>query len=135
MKKLILGLLLFTALVSACKKDSENSTPLSKEEMLCQNWDVETYIINEHSYAYMPRLFNWVFKTDGTIEITELETGNIKYVSTWEWAEEQEALDIKILQTHKEDRIARVNIATLTESKMVFEPGDSEELLSMKFSR
>lgn len=135
MKKSVLTLFIFALLFSACKKEDkeEEIVPLTKEELLCQSWNVDTYYLDGHGYAWISWQYVWKFKTDGSIEWYKIETGELYKTTHWAWAENQEALDIDIPEWP--DKIARVNIISLTESKMMLEPGNSEHQLEMKFSR
>jgi hypothetical protein len=135
MKKTILTLFIFTVLISACKKDEkeEESKPLTKEELLCQTWDIKTYTLNDFGYAWLPRLYHWKFKTDGSIEWYEIETGNLYKTTHWTWAEDQTALDIDTPEW--EGQVARTKIVKLTETELILEPGDSDHQLEMTFSR
>lgn len=139
MKKTIFGVLIFAVLFAACKKEeTEESSPPTKEELLCQTWNINTFTHNGFGFAWLPRLYQWKFKTDGSIEWYEIETGNYKRSSKWSWAENQQALDIELERTKgptKELINARVKIVKLTSSEMIWEPGDSEEQIEMTFSR
>ena len=134
MKKSILTLFIFAVLFSACKKEeTEEITPKTKEELLCQMWNIETYSLDGFGYAWLPRLYHWKFKTDGSIEWYEIETGILHKTTHWAWAENQTAIDIDTPEWP--DKIARANIISLTESELILEPGDSEHELEMKLSR
>ena len=134
MKKSILILFIFAVLFSACKKEEEEDpTPPTKEELLCQTWNIDTYYLNGHGFAYLTWQYVWKFKTDGSIEWYKIETGELYKTTTWAWAEEPTVLDITIPEW--EDKMARCNIVKLTETEMILEPGDSEHELEMSFSR
>jgi len=122
-------------LFTTCKKEEEKeeNTPPTKEELLCQTWHVDTYVLDGFGYAWLPRLYHWKFKTEGSIEWYEIETGHLYKTTHWAWAENQTALDIDTPEWP--DKIARVNIDKLTETEMVLEPGDSDHQLEMTFSR
>jgi len=135
MKKSILTLFIFAVLFSACKKeeDKEENTPLTKEELLCQTWHIDTYYLDGFGYAWISWQYVWEFKTDGTIKWYKIEDGELYKTTSWAWAEDQTALDITI--PDKEDQIARCIIEKLTETEMVLEPGDSDYQVAMSFSR
>lgn len=134
MKKSILTLFIFAVLFSACKKEEEEEpTPPTKEELLCQTWQIDTYSLNGFGYAWLPRLYHWKFKTDGSIEWHKIETGELYKTTHWAWAENQTALDITVPDW--EDKTARTTIIKLTETEMILEPGETEIELEMTFSR
>ena len=139
MKKSILTLFIFAVLFSACKKEEEEeSKPLTKEELLCQTWSNESYSLDGISYAWLARLYHWKFKTNGTIEWYEIETGNLYKTTNWAWAEDKEALDIEQEISNgftTESVMVRANILSLTESEMLLKPGNSDHKLEMNFKR
>ncbi|NPD46047.1 MULTISPECIES: hypothetical protein [unclassified Lentimicrobium] len=134
MKKSILTLFIFAVLFSACKKDEEEEpTPPTKEELLCQTWNIDTYYLNGHGYAYLTWQYVWKFKTDGSIEWRKIENGELYKTTTWAWAENQTALDITVPDWN--DKTARTTIKKLTETEMILEPGETDIVLEMTFSR
>ena len=140
MKKIIIGLLFSLVVVSACKKEEKKKedTPKTKEELLCQMWDIETYTLDGFGFAWLPRLYHWKFKSDGTVEWYKVETGNYYRSTSWAWAEDKEALDIELIvdkSFRSESIIARVKIHILTEREMILEPGNSDHKLEMSFKR
>ena len=135
MKKAILTLFIFAVLLSACKKedDKEENTPPTKEELLCQTWQIDSYSLDGFGYAWISWQYVWKFKTNGSIAWYKIEDGELYKTTNWAWAADQTELDITIPEW--EDKMARVKIVKLTETEMVLEPGDSDHQLEMTFSR
>ena len=122
-------------LFSACKKEEEKeeNAPLTKEELLCQSWNIDTYYIDGDGFAYLGWQYVWKFRTNGNIEWYKIEDGELYKTTQWAWAADQTELDITIPEW--DDKLARTKIVKLTETEMSLVPGDSDHQLEMTFSR
>lgn len=127
----IIILLLFMGLVS-CKKDEVTEPQQSKEDLLCQIWNIDNYSYNGNNLDYMTG-FTWEFTKDGNLISIYSATG-YSDTTSWQWVDNNEnilieSFDKSVLSSIKSE------IITLNSSSLIIQSLEQDEITYVEFSR
>ncbi|NPD48123.1 hypothetical protein HNV12_23510 [Methanococcoides sp. SA1] len=144
MKNIVLILAALLIGLSSCKKDEEESV-VSMEEMLCREWQMEKYIVNDEDYDGIIELI-WEFRTDGIINasVTSL-TESYTDSSEWRWTNNQNDIEIKQFAKENIKHISLLGsggiddiwvvqrIILLTSTKLIVETDSGDNIIRIEF--
>ncbi|NPD45313.1 MULTISPECIES: hypothetical protein [unclassified Lentimicrobium] len=138
MKNIVLILAALLIGLSSCKKDEETEPQISKDDLLCQEWNIDKYTINGEVVNYMMD-FQWEFIGDGKLINTFVTTG-ITDTTTWAWVDNQENIEIegfdKGLKASKlKKRLFKYDITKLNSSNLILESLNEDEIIIIEFKR
>lgn len=146
MKNIIFVLVALIIGLSSCKKEQEEQNPiLSKEEMLCREWQMEKYIVNDEDYDGIIELI-WEFRTNGTINasVTSL-TESYTDSTEWRWTNNQNDIEIKQFTKENIEHISLIGsggidniwvvqrIIFLTSTKLIVETNSGDNIIRIEF--
>ena len=115
------------------------------EEMLCREWQMEKYIVNDEDYDGIIELI-WEFRTDGIINasVTSL-TESYTDSSEWRWTNNQNDIEIKQFAKENIKHISLLGsggiddiwvvqrIILLTSTKLIVETDSGDNIIRIEF--
>ena len=125
MKNTVLIILALFMGFASCKKDEEVVPEVNKDDLLCQEWKTENYLLNGESYIFFVEQF-WTFSTNYKMEMTTVYEDNEEYTVsyTWRWVDEMNSIEILTDDVNKspfgEDWV-KLNIIELNNGELILE--------------
>lgn len=138
MKNIVLILAALLIGLSSCKKDEETEPQVNKDNLLCQEWNVDNYTIDGELVNYMMD-FRWKFTNEGKLINTFVTTG-ITDTTTWAWVDNKENIEIEgfdkgLMASKLKKRLYKYDITELNSTTLILESLYEDEIIIIEFKR